>query len=70
MGRPKNDLETETFTVSTTPQVVAYLNDLVSTGLYGKNKAEAAGKLIVKSLEMEPFVLEEKLRQLKKRRRG
>ena len=50
-GRNRNQLETEQLTLSTTPIVVGYLKDLVSTGLYGKNPTEAAERLIASTLE-------------------
>jgi hypothetical protein len=39
-------------TVSTTPLVHGYLSALVDTGLYGKNPAEAAERLIAKGVEV------------------
>lgn len=50
MARGTNDLPTETVTLSTTPQVVMYLHALVSTGLYGKNVAEAAEQLLTQTI--------------------
>jgi len=51
MPRSPNHLPTVTITVSTTPQIQAYLVELVSTGLFGKNSAEAAERLIARSVE-------------------
>jgi hypothetical protein len=51
MPRPPNHLPTITITVSTTPQIRKYLVRLVSTGLFGKNAAEAAERLIARSVE-------------------
>lgn len=51
MAKKKNIISTIPITVSTTPPVEEYLERLVSTGLYGKNTAEAAERLIAKSLE-------------------
>ena len=51
MARQRNDLQTKTVTISTTPAVRKYLSRLVSTGLYGKNPAEAAERLVAGSLE-------------------
>ena len=51
MPRSRNHLPTVTITVSTTPQVQQYLVELLSTGLYGKNVAEAAERLIAQSVE-------------------
>ena len=51
MPRPKNQLETVSITVSTTQIVVSYLEKLVASGLYGKNPAEAAERLIAFGIE-------------------
>jgi hypothetical protein len=51
MPRSRNSLPTVTITVSTTPQVRRHLTRLLSTGLYGKNVAEAAERLIAQSVE-------------------
>jgi len=51
MPRSRNHLPTVTITISTTPQVQEHLVDLLSTGLYGKNVAEAAERLIAQSVE-------------------
>jgi len=51
MARSKNQLETVQLTLATTGLVVAYLQDLVGTGLYGKNQAEAAERLLSATLE-------------------
>ncbi|MEZ5305167.1 MAG: hypothetical protein R3F11_31665 [Verrucomicrobiales bacterium] len=50
MARVKNSVDTIQLTVSTTPQVRDLLDQLVKTGLYGKNPAEAAERLIADSL--------------------
>jgi len=47
----KNLIGTVTVTVSTTDPVHQYLEELVETGLYGKNAAEAAERVIVLGLE-------------------
>lgn len=67
MAKPRNILQTTQFTVSTTPQVTAYLEQLVLTGFYGKNYAEAAERLIADALE--EFVETGKLQKLKPSRR-
>ena len=46
MPRKKNDLETVLLQLSTNPMVIMYLNDLVKSGLYGKNTHEAAEQLV------------------------
>jgi hypothetical protein len=51
MPRPKNQLETVSLTLSTTRPVVDYLERLVESGLYGKNPAEAAERLIAQGIE-------------------
>jgi hypothetical protein len=51
MPRKPNKLETVSIRVSTTPQVQAHLGDLVDTGLYGKNVAEAVERLVSRRLE-------------------
>lgn len=51
MPRKKNQIETVSVTVSTTKPVIDYLETLVGTGLYGKNPAEAAERLISRSIE-------------------
>lgn len=51
MPRQKNDIETDTITISTTPHVRGYLEQLVTTGLYGKNPAEAAERLVTRQIE-------------------
>jgi hypothetical protein len=53
MGRKPNAAETVQVTISTTPQVKEYLLQLVRTGLYGKNEAEAAERLITESLRRQ-----------------
>jgi hypothetical protein len=44
--RQRNHVPTQTFKVSTTPQVVSELERLVETGHFGKNIAEAAERII------------------------
>lgn len=51
MSRKPNRVETVPIRVSTTPQARALLERAVATGLYGKNVAEAAERLITRSLE-------------------
>lgn len=52
MPRTPNSVKTVTITVSTTPPVYAYLESLVASGLFGKNPAEAAERLIAKGIEV------------------
>ncbi|MGD2081480.1 MAG: hypothetical protein PVF91_00845 [Chromatiales bacterium] len=51
MPRKKNQLETVAVTLSTTQPIVGYLEELVGSGLYGKNPAEAAERLIALGIE-------------------
>jgi len=51
MPRLPNKVKTVTITVSTTPPVHNYLETLVATGLFGKNAAEAAERLIARGIE-------------------
>jgi hypothetical protein len=52
MPRNKNAIETVTITISTTPPVQQYLGRLVKSGLYGKNVAEAAERLITTQIQI------------------
>jgi len=51
MARKPNSLQTVQIRISTTPLVQAYLDKLVDTGLYGKNPAEAAERLIASGMK-------------------
>lgn len=51
MSREANKIETVTITISTTPPVKKFLEALVDTGLYGKNAAEAAERIIARGLD-------------------
>jgi hypothetical protein len=46
MAKSQNILSTEILTISTTPHILSALETLVRTGLYGKNRAEAAERLV------------------------
>ena len=50
MPREPNTVRTVQVTVSTTPQIRSYLDRLARTGLYGKNAAEAAERLIAEQI--------------------
>lgn len=52
MGRPKNQIDTVTLKIATTPGVQRLLERLVASGLYGKNPAEAAERLIAERLRV------------------
>jgi len=51
MAKAQNLIRTERLTLSTTPHVLSLLGRLVKSGLYGKNHAEAAERLVSKALE-------------------
>jgi len=51
MPKPRNRIPSKPLQVTTTPQVLTLLERLVDTGLYGKNVAEAAERLISRGLE-------------------
>ena len=51
MPKSRNDLNSVTITITTTPQVRRALQRLVKTGFYGKNPAEAAERLLAQTLE-------------------
>ncbi|NNE92631.1 MAG: hypothetical protein HKN23_13370 [Verrucomicrobiales bacterium] len=50
MARPKNTLKTVQITVSTTEQVKDVLDVLTNTGMYGKNVAETAQRLLLEKI--------------------
>jgi len=64
MPKPPNTLDSVTITITTTPQVRSYLSELVTDGLYGKNVAEAAERLLAEVLKR--LIEDGKLRRLKK----
>ena len=51
MARKPNTVTTVTITISTTEGIQQYLEDLVSGGLFGKNPAEAAERLVARGVE-------------------
>jgi hypothetical protein len=51
MARNPNRVTTVTITISTTQVIEAYLDELVGGGLYGKNPAEAAERLVARGIE-------------------
>jgi Arc/MetJ-type ribon-helix-helix transcriptional regulator len=51
MPRNHNKIETKKITISTTPKIVEKLRELVASGFYGKNEADAAERLLAKELE-------------------
>jgi hypothetical protein len=51
MARKPNRLLTVTITLSTTHGVESYLKELVAGGLFGKNTAEAAERLVARGIE-------------------
>jgi hypothetical protein len=52
MARKRNDLPSQELRISTTPQIVALLGQLVETGLWGKNPTDAAERVIGRSVEV------------------
>lgn len=52
MARSKNQLATELITISTTKPIKQHLESLVPTGLYGKNAADAAERLLAHALDL------------------
>jgi hypothetical protein len=50
MGRKENSLDSVELRISTNPVLKAQLEQLVSTGRYGKNSTEAAERLIAEAL--------------------
>lgn len=51
MAKPRNPVESEKITITTTPLVRMYLETLVAGGLYGKNAPEAAERLLAGAIE-------------------
>jgi hypothetical protein len=51
MPRSPNEIATELVTLSTTPQVMQYLRQLVREGTFGKTPAEAAERLVSDAIE-------------------
>ena len=50
MPRERNTIATRQITISTTERVVEYLTELNRTGLWGKNPAEAAERLVAEGI--------------------
>jgi len=51
MAKRPNDVDTVKITISTTERVRDFLAELVATGLFGKNPAVAAERLITRGIE-------------------
>lgn len=51
MARKPNNVATIAITISTRESVRRHLNELVSGGLFGKNPAEAAERLVARGIE-------------------
>ena len=51
MARQPNDIETVNITLSTTQPIKQHLDRLVKTGLYGKNAADAAERLVASRID-------------------
>jgi hypothetical protein len=52
MPKRPNTIRTVQITISTTTAVQGYLEQLVATGLYGKNPAEVAERIIARTIEI------------------
>lgn len=69
-GRPPNNTETVTVTISTTPMVRTLLEIVAEDGTYGKNAAEAANWLIgekLRELRKGGDILAERLNEAQRR---
>ena len=53
MARDSNAVRSKTLRLSTTVQVLAFLDQLARTGFYGKNRAEVAEQILRSSLRAE-----------------
>ena len=51
MPKSPNTIQTVQITISTTEAVQGHLEQLVLTGLYGKNPADAAERVLARSIE-------------------
>lgn len=51
MPHPPNQLKTAKLRISTTQAVLAYLQQLVATGLYGRHHTDAAERLLAQGIE-------------------
>jgi hypothetical protein len=51
MPKPPNPIASEKITITSTPHMRLYLEDLVKSGLYGKNAPEAAERLLARAIE-------------------
>jgi hypothetical protein len=51
MGRKRNSVGSVQLTISTTEHILVYLEQLVAGGLFGKNPAEAAERLVARGIE-------------------
>ena len=72
MARTKNPIRTVAVTITTTPPVAQYLEDLVDSGLYGKNRSEAAERLVANGLErmIREGTLKRKSKTARRRQQG
>ena len=51
MPRTKNLVETTRLTVSTSAEVVAYVDDLVRLGIHGKGRSEVVNTMVIREVE-------------------
>ena len=50
MGRPPNAVKTVQITVSTNDQVMNLIDELVASGMFGKNRAETIERLMTQQI--------------------
>ena len=67
MPRDSNAVRSKTLRLSTTAQVLDFLDQLARTGFYGKNRAEVAEQILRSSLRIE---FRQGLVELPKKRRA
>lgn len=51
MARARNLVDTARLTFSPSAEVVAYVDDLVYLGIYGKSRADVVNSLVVREIE-------------------
>ena len=52
MPRPPNAVKTIQITVSTNDRIVSLIDELVASGLYGKNRAETVERLMTQQISV------------------
>jgi hypothetical protein len=51
VARPRNQIETARITFSPSAEVVAYIDDLVRVGIFGKARADVVNTMVARELE-------------------